>query len=284
MARPASTRPTEVELQILRILWELGPSPVREIHKRLEADKGTNYSTTMGTGVTDAGVRELQAALPKLEILGVITAEDKAVAAITKLGGRIIRDEKAAGKPVIEVNFTHAFATDAALKELAAFKQLQTLNLCFPSPAAGDLILVTDAGLKELKELRSLKSLNLQRTKVTDKGLRQLAPLKQIQSLNLGRTAVTGAGLRELTPLKQLEKLVLLGTGVKDTDLKELAALNQLRELDLSRTAVTDEGLKELSALGQLHTLFLFECKVTDAGVADLRNALPKLLILHERH
>jgi BlaI family penicillinase repressor len=47
MARPAATRPTEVELQILRILWELGPSPVRDIHKRLEADKGTNYSTTV---------------------------------------------------------------------------------------------------------------------------------------------------------------------------------------------------------------------------------------------
>src|SRR2546423_10685364 len=47
MARPASKQPTEVELQILRILWELGPSPVREIHKRLEAEKGTNYSTTV---------------------------------------------------------------------------------------------------------------------------------------------------------------------------------------------------------------------------------------------
>ena len=47
MPRPSSTQPTEVELQILRILWELGPSPVREIHGRLEADKGTNYSTTV---------------------------------------------------------------------------------------------------------------------------------------------------------------------------------------------------------------------------------------------
>ena len=47
MARPAATRPTEVELQILRILWDLGPSPAREIHKRLEASKGTNYSTTV---------------------------------------------------------------------------------------------------------------------------------------------------------------------------------------------------------------------------------------------
>ena len=47
MARPPSSQPTEVELQILRILWELGPCPVRQIHARLEADKGTNYSTTV---------------------------------------------------------------------------------------------------------------------------------------------------------------------------------------------------------------------------------------------
>ena len=47
MPRPAPTRPTDVELQILGILWDLGPSPVRDIHARLEADKGTNYSTTV---------------------------------------------------------------------------------------------------------------------------------------------------------------------------------------------------------------------------------------------
>ena len=47
MPRPAPTQPTDVELQILRILWDCGPSPVREIHARLEAEKGTNYSTTV---------------------------------------------------------------------------------------------------------------------------------------------------------------------------------------------------------------------------------------------
>jgi BlaI family transcriptional regulator, penicillinase repressor len=47
MPRPTSVQPTEVEMQMLRILWELGPSPVREIHRRLEAAKGTNYSTTV---------------------------------------------------------------------------------------------------------------------------------------------------------------------------------------------------------------------------------------------
>ena len=47
MSPAAPFQPTEVELQILRILWELGPSPVREIHARLSAAKGTNYSTTV---------------------------------------------------------------------------------------------------------------------------------------------------------------------------------------------------------------------------------------------
>ena len=40
-------QPTEVELQMLRILWQLGPSPVRAIHSELNASKGTNYSTTV---------------------------------------------------------------------------------------------------------------------------------------------------------------------------------------------------------------------------------------------
>jgi BlaI family penicillinase repressor len=47
MRKPRRTPPTEVELQILRVLWQRGPSPVREIHARLHADKGTNYSTTV---------------------------------------------------------------------------------------------------------------------------------------------------------------------------------------------------------------------------------------------
>ncbi len=47
MRKPGSSQPTAVELEILRVLWELGPSPVREIHARLTAAKGTNYSTTV---------------------------------------------------------------------------------------------------------------------------------------------------------------------------------------------------------------------------------------------
>jgi predicted transcriptional regulator len=47
VARPQSSQPTQVELRILTVLWERGPSTVGEIHKALTAESGTNYSTTV---------------------------------------------------------------------------------------------------------------------------------------------------------------------------------------------------------------------------------------------
>ncbi len=47
MARSVSTQPTEVELQILRILWQSGGSTARQIHNKLTERKGTTYSTTV---------------------------------------------------------------------------------------------------------------------------------------------------------------------------------------------------------------------------------------------
>jgi predicted transcriptional regulator len=42
-----SSQPTAVELEILRIIWELQPCTVGEIHERLAKTRRTNYSTTM---------------------------------------------------------------------------------------------------------------------------------------------------------------------------------------------------------------------------------------------
>lgn len=47
MPRPPSSQPTEVELQILRILWGQGASTARQIHNRLAETRDTNYSTTV---------------------------------------------------------------------------------------------------------------------------------------------------------------------------------------------------------------------------------------------
>jgi len=47
MTRSGTNQPTAVELEMLGVMWDLGPSPVREIHSELNASKGTNYSTTV---------------------------------------------------------------------------------------------------------------------------------------------------------------------------------------------------------------------------------------------
>jgi BlaI family transcriptional regulator, penicillinase repressor len=47
MARRKSMGPTERELAILSVLWDKGPSTVREIHETLDAGGVTGYTTTL---------------------------------------------------------------------------------------------------------------------------------------------------------------------------------------------------------------------------------------------
>jgi len=61
MPRRRSPQPTEVELAILRVLWERGPSTVREVHAVLLGQRerqDTGYSTTlkMMQVMTDKGL------------------------------------------------------------------------------------------------------------------------------------------------------------------------------------------------------------------------------------
>lgn len=42
-----SPRPTEAELDILRVLWEHGDCTVREVHERLYAGNGAGYTTAL---------------------------------------------------------------------------------------------------------------------------------------------------------------------------------------------------------------------------------------------
>ena len=47
MPRERSKQLTEVEMQVLQVLWDHGPSPVRVIHQNLAQLRDTNYSTTV---------------------------------------------------------------------------------------------------------------------------------------------------------------------------------------------------------------------------------------------
>lgn len=40
-------RPTQAELEILRVLWQDGPRTVREVHDRLAPERSTGYTTVL---------------------------------------------------------------------------------------------------------------------------------------------------------------------------------------------------------------------------------------------
>jgi predicted transcriptional regulator len=44
---PNLPRPTDAELEILRVLWERGPSTVRQVHEALAGTRETGYTTTL---------------------------------------------------------------------------------------------------------------------------------------------------------------------------------------------------------------------------------------------
>ena len=47
MARKTTQRPTDVELSILRVLWQRGPSTVRAVQTELERTAPTGYTTVL---------------------------------------------------------------------------------------------------------------------------------------------------------------------------------------------------------------------------------------------
>jgi BlaI family penicillinase repressor len=47
MAKKPPPRPTEAELAILQVLWQHGPSTVREVQEVLQEERGTGYTTTL---------------------------------------------------------------------------------------------------------------------------------------------------------------------------------------------------------------------------------------------
>ena len=47
MVKGSSPRPTDAELEILRVLWQRGPSTVREVQESLNETKLTGYTTVL---------------------------------------------------------------------------------------------------------------------------------------------------------------------------------------------------------------------------------------------
>ena len=198
--------------------------------------------------------------------------EATAAAALKKLVVRIQRDERQPNKPVIAIYLGGRKITDADLKNLASFPQLQSLSFYQTK--------ISDTDLKLLGDLKQLQQLGLTGIGLTEAGLKNLAALEHLKTLNLYGTKITGPGFKNLAALKHLQRLYLSGTNVTDADLKDLAAMEQLQSLVLSWTGVTDAGMKNLAALKQLQYVDLGWTAVTDAGLRDLTSN-KKLSAIH---
>jgi predicted transcriptional regulator len=79
MARTAAPHPTSSELEILQVIWQRGPTTVREVYRTLAQDRDIGYSTVLkfmqimtekGTLIRDESVRPqiYRAAKPQQEV------------------------------------------------------------------------------------------------------------------------------------------------------------------------------------------------------------------------
>jgi hypothetical protein len=140
--------------------------------------------------------------------------QDRAVAAILKLGGQVKRERNQADQPVIAVSYFGTPVTDADLVRLVDLPQLRDLSL--------DETNITDDGLAHLRGLTRLEKLDLRGTPITDQGLAYLRGLTDLRELDLFRTQVTDKGLQHLKGLLKLQTLNLFRTKVTEAGVKEL--------------------------------------------------------------
>jgi Leucine-rich repeat (LRR) protein len=205
------------------------------------------------------------------------TAEGRAEKAVKRFG-KLYRDARVAGNPIVEVRF-HETVNDAVLaklvEDLKEFKSLHTMDFNYKDEKDPKLKHyskgVTDAGLKHLKEFTSLTRLTLAYSAVTDAGVKDLKQLKGLISLNLSGTRVTDLGLKGLKDLNNLQVLYLSETRITDAGVKELKGLQQLQTLWLTYTKVSPVGLADLKEVPKLNELVLDDSQITDAALQSLR-------------
>jgi len=107
---------------------------------------------------------------------------------------------------IVFLNLSKMPVTDADLKTIASFENLQKLDLNFTD--------ITGKGLAALTPLKSLKSLSLSGTKVTFKDLRAvIGNLKSLKTLSLWETSLT---LSEIGQLQKTNKNTMFIAGFRD--------------------------------------------------------------------
>ena len=127
--------------------------------------------------------------------------------AIGPLNDGAMADLAKLGPQILKLNLRHAGVTDAMVKTIAAFPNLNNLRL------EGNPI--TDAGARDIAGAKALTYLNLVNTKVSDAGFAQVAALPRLQRLYTWGTPVTPAAVAKA---KADRKDVFFDTGLTAKD------------------------------------------------------------------
>jgi hypothetical protein len=240
-------------------------------------------------------------------------ADDEAIGAIQRLGGKVERDDQGnvmrvsyAGDdrgidPIMQLPFVrelllpHSYVTDRGLRKLKEYSYVELLVLSHTS--------TSDQGAGYLGRMRDLRGLFLEGTRITDRGMQDianltelrvlstpgqltnasvasLANLRKLEVLYLVEPAIDDKGVALLGDLYSLRQLYLRGSQLTDAGLESLDGLTNLELLDLSGTQVAGPGLSSLKRLDNLRVLWLADTKIDSEGFANLP-WLPALETLH---
>ncbi len=90
MPKKPLPQPTDVELEILNVLWDHGPNTVREIHHVLAEKKETGYSTTlkMVQVMRDKGLLKRDTSVRPQVYRPTLKREETQVALLDDLAGK----------------------------------------------------------------------------------------------------------------------------------------------------------------------------------------------------
>jgi hypothetical protein len=201
--------------------------------------------------------------------------DTSAVNVIKRMGGTVFPESTCRLKRDVET-VSLPTASDDDLKYLVPFlKRLPRLT----KVSLAHNPRITDAGLAALRDLPNLLGLDLNYTNIGDPGLEHVKALPRLQELRLSHTRVGNAGVDTIRGLTDLRTLVLSSTRITDPALDTIKGFSMLETLKLCSTAITDRGLDALKDMKTLRLLTIHNTNVSDAAIANLKKALPDLII-----
>ena len=195
-------------------------------------------------------LRHFSVTVTFLSLMGLAHADEKsAIAAIEKLGGRVLyvaKDSKEYNVTIIKNLFSKEKGFTAADAKLLG-ELSNAVEISFQHPDTND------SWITPIKNLGKLKRLHLEKTKITDKALDTVGAISSLEYLNLYKTAVTDGGMDKLKNLKKLKALYLWQTKVTEDKAKSFqAAMAKAGNKDLSINIGVDKDFKSVNTVARL--------------------------------